>query len=55
VSLTEPSNAVNAGMAIQAEGSGIALHASLGPQLDPWLVLVVQQESVKRVNCRKHT
>jgi len=38
VSVTEPSDAVNAGMAIQTEGSLLALRASGRPQLDLWLV-----------------
>jgi len=38
VSVTEPSDAVNAGMAIQTEGSRLALRASGRPQLDLWLV-----------------
>jgi len=38
VSITETSDAVNAGMAIQAEGRRIAPRASLRPQLDLWLV-----------------
>jgi hypothetical protein len=38
VSVTEPSDAVNAGMAIQTEGSLLALRASRRPQLDLWLV-----------------
>ena len=36
--VTEPSDAVNAGMAIQTEGSRLALRASRRPQLDLWLV-----------------
>ena len=38
MSVTEPSDAINAGMAIQTEGSRLALRASRRPQLDLWLV-----------------
>jgi len=38
VSITEPSDAVNAGMAIQTEGSRLALRAIRRPQLDLCLV-----------------
>jgi hypothetical protein len=38
VSVIEPSDAVIAGMAIQAEVRRLALRASLRPQLDLWLV-----------------
>jgi len=38
VSVTDPSDAVNAGMAIQMEGRRLARSASLRPQLDLCLV-----------------
>jgi len=38
VFVTEPRDAINAGMAIQNEESLLALRASLRPQLDLWLV-----------------
>jgi hypothetical protein len=48
--VTEPSDAVNAGMAIQTEGRRLALRASLRLQLDlllvGWLV-----GRISRVNC----
>ena len=39
MSVTDPSDAINAGMAIQNEGRRLALRASLRPQLDLWLVV----------------
>jgi hypothetical protein len=38
VSVTERSDAVNAGMAMYTEGRLLSLHAGLRPQLDLWLV-----------------
>jgi len=38
VSVTEPSDVVNAGMAIETEGRRLALRASRRPQLELWLV-----------------
>jgi len=36
--VNEPSDAINAGMAVYNEGRRLALRASLRPQLDLWLV-----------------